>query len=171
MMGELVLEAPGMPDMLVSLYDQYKLIEPCRPWEGEPDRAEWVEADTGLHGRIVRNEITHTLCGYVGVTSGELVGVDYNRVNMHDYSPHGGFTYSGWGGDKSNVWWFGFDCAHSEDFLPGLYIKMRMVNHSGKDSWPPTTNYRTWEFVDAEIAKVMEGIALEEYHIEREKGD
>jgi len=172
-MGELVLKAPGMPDMLVSLYDQYKLIEPCRPWEGEPDRAEWVDESTGLHGRINRNEITHTLCGYTGVTSGELFEVDYNDLvilddGWDDYSPHGGLTYSGWGGKKSGVWWFGFDCAHAEDFLPGIYIKMRMVNHSGKDSWPPTTNYRTWEFVDAEIRKVMEGIALGKYRIEKE---
>ena len=165
----LEIKAPGMPDMLVSLYDQYKLLEPCRPWEGEPDNAEWVDTDTGLHGRIWRNTITHTLCGYVGVTSGELMGVDYNDLVMDDHYPHGGFTYSGRDGDKSNVWWFGFDCAHSEDFLPGIYIKMRMVNHSGKDSWPPTTNYRTWEFVDAEIAKVMKGIVLGEYRIEEEK--
>ena len=167
-MGELVLKAPGMPDMLVSIYDQYKLIEPHRPWEGEPDHAKWVDADTGLHGHIVRNKITHTLCGYVGVTSGELVGVHYDRLEMGDYSPHGGFTYSN---GEGNVWWFGFDCAHADDFLPGLYIKMRMVNHSGKASWPPTTNYRTWEFVDAEIRKMMEAIARGEYTIEAEKGD
>jgi hypothetical protein len=161
-----------MPDMLVSIYDQYKLLEPYRPWEGEPDNAEWVDADTGLHGRIWRNTITHTLCGYVGVTTGELVGVDYNRLHFLDtftpYAlPHGGLTYSG---GEGNVWWFGFDTAHGEDFLPGLYIKMRMVNHSGKASWPPTTNYRTWEFVDAEIRKVMEAIALKQYQI-TEKGD
>ena len=174
----LEIKAPGMPDMLVSLYDQYKLIEPCRPWEGEPDRAEWVDADTGLHGRIVRNDITHTLCGYVGVTSGELVGVDYNDLvvlddGWDDYAPHGGFTYSGRDGDKNNVWWFGFDCAHADDFLPGLYIKMRMVNHSGMAhrSWPPSANYRTWEFVDAEVRKVMEGVALGKYRIEEEKDE
>ena len=165
----LEIKAPGMPDMLVSLYDQYKLIEPHRPWEGEPDNAEWEDESTGLHGRIVRNEITHTLCGYVGVTSGELVGVDYNDLVMDDYSPHGGFTYSGRDGDNCNVWWFGFDTAHADDFLPGIYIKMRMVNHSGKASWPTTENYRTWEFVDAEIRKVMEGIALGKYRIETEK--
>lgn len=168
----LEIKAPGMPDMLVSLYDQYKLIEPHRPWEGEPDNAKWVDESTGLHGRIVRNEITHTLCGYVGVTSGELVGVDYPNLNLaDDYRPHGGFTYSGGGGGVhgGNVYWFGFDCAHADDFLPGIYIKMRMVNHSGKASWPTTENYRTWEFVDAEIRKVMEGIALRRYIIEGEE--
>jgi hypothetical protein len=84
----------------------------------------------------------------------------------NDYSPHSGLTYSG---REGNVWWFGFDCAHSEDFLPGIYIKMRMVNHKGKDSWPPTTNYRTWEFVDAEIRRMMECIALKKYSIEEEE--
>lgn len=162
----LEIKAFGMPRTLVSLYDQYKLLEPHRPWEGEPDNAEWVDESTGLHGHIMRNTITHTLCGYVGVTSGDLVGVDYNRVLMGDYSPHCGLTYSG---REGNVWWLGFDTAHSEDFLPGLYIKMRMVNHNGKESWPPTTNYRTWEFVDAEIRRMMECIALGKYTIEEEE--
>lgn len=175
----LEIKAPGMPEMLVSLYDQYKLIEPYRPWEGEPDNAEWEDESTGLQGRIIRNEITYTLCGYVGVTSAtnpDLMGVGYNDLVMlgdgwDDYSPHGGFTYSGGGGGVhgGNVWWFGFDCAHADDFLPGIYIKMRMLHHSGKDSWPTSANYRTWEFVDAEIRKVMEGIALGKYRIETEK--
>lgn len=162
----LEIKAPGMPRTLVSIYDQYKLLEPHRPWEGEPDNAEWVDESTGLHGHIMRNTITHTLCGYVGVTSGDLVGVDYNRILMGDYTPHCGLTYSG---REGNVWWLGFDTAHSEDFLPGLYIKMRMVNHNGKESWPPTTNYRTWEFVDAEIRRMMECIALGKYTIEEEE--
>ena len=160
----LEIKAPGMPDMLVSIYDQYKLIEPYRPWEGEPDHAEWVDKSTGLHGRIVRNKTTHTLNGYIGVTSGELVGVDYNNLEMDKgYHPHDGLTYSH--REKSGVWWFGFDCAHSDDFLPGIYIRMQMVNHGGKPSWPSSRHYRTWEYVDAEIAKVMEGIALKNYQI------
>ena len=160
------IEAPGMPDMLVSIYDQYKLLEPYRPWETEPDNAEWVNESTGLHGRIERNTITHTLNGYIGVTKGELMGVDYNNLEMDKgYHPHDGFTYSeGEGG----VWWFGFDCAHSDDFLPGIYIRMQMVNHSGKASWPTSRHYRTWEYVDSEIAKVMEGIALKRYQITEE---
>ena len=171
-MGELILKAPGMPHSLVSIYDQYKLIEPYRPWESEPDNAEWVDENTGLHGRIWRNEITHTLCGYVGVTSGDLVGVGYSRVHMGDYTPHYGLTYSGKDkGSDDSVWWFGFDCAHSDDFIPGIYIKMRMVNHKGSVErvWPPTTNYRTWEFVDAEIRRMMECIALGKYRIEADE--
>lgn len=167
-MGELNIKAPGMPDTLVSIYDQYKLIEPYRPWESEPDNAKWVDESTGLHGQIWRNDITYTLCGYVGVTSGDLVGVDYSRVHMGEYTPHYELTYSGRGKD-SDVWWLGFDCAHSDDFLPGIYIRMRMVNHGGKKAWPPSTNYRTWEFVDAEIRKMMECIALKKYSILEEE--
>ena len=175
----LEIKAPGMPKMLVSLYDQYKLIEPYRPWEGEPDRAEWEDESTGLQGRIVRNEITYTLCGYVGVTSTtnpDLIGVHYDHLNLaDDYRPHGGFTYSGGGGGVhgGNVYWFGFDTAHADDFLPGIFIKMRMVGGvDGRKLFHgiPTENYRTWEFVDAEIRKVMDGLALRRYIIEEEKG-
>ena len=38
-------------------------------------------------------------------------------------SVHGGITYSGWGFDpmpRAGEWWFGFDCAHVGDLVPGL---------------------------------------------------
>ena len=38
---------------------------------------------------------------------------------------HGGVTFSGHREDISSVnprdWWFGFDCAHAEDFIPGIH--------------------------------------------------
>ena len=36
---------------------------------------------------------------------------------------HGGITYSNWGYDpipRDGEWWFGFDCAHGFDLVPGI---------------------------------------------------
>lgn len=37
------------------------------PWDGEPDKAVWVDEATGLDCMIVRQERSGHLCGYVGV--------------------------------------------------------------------------------------------------------
>lgn len=79
-------------------------------------------------------------CGYVGIgEDNNLYGVDYSdapacmqskleelksqtlgKVTPEMYfDVHGGITYSGNGDGEypieSNLWWFGFDCAHAED--------------------------------------------------------
>lgn len=78
-------------------------------------------------------------CGYVGIPKKHfLYGKDYDYVNSHFefvilnedkrigvgvclyLQCHGGVTYSkgGKGSNypiKSNLWWFGFDCAHAWD--------------------------------------------------------
>ena len=38
-------------------------------------------------------------------------------------SVHGGITYSSWGYDpipRNGEWWFGFECAHAGDLVPGI---------------------------------------------------
>lgn len=46
-------------------------------------------------------------------------------------SCHGGITYSGFLGDETEKeWWFGFDCAHLGDYVPGVadsYMEMRVA--------------------------------------------
>lgn len=59
-------------------------------------------------------------CGYVGVTKEHpAYQKDYSEQLDSIIDCHGGLTYSG-GNDKypieaEGIWWFGFDCAHSED--------------------------------------------------------
>lgn len=57
-------------------------------------------------------------CGYVGVTeSHHKFGQDYDGVL--DIQVHGGLTFAGGGGvypiDSPGIWWFGYDCGHSQD--------------------------------------------------------
>lgn len=112
---------------------------PEGPWTAEPeDKVVWVDPETDLDCMAVRNQLG-AWCGYVGVAPGHrLHGADYEAA--HDAAAvdvHGGLTFadrcapSGKGpqegichieqdGRPDPVWWFGFDCAHAWDVVPGL---------------------------------------------------
>ncbi len=121
------------------------------PWNGEPDKMQWTDPATGLDCLIVRNTLG-ALCGYVGVTPGHPYhGVHYGGC-LHtpkcgeevwcDYSPeaclnvHGGVTYSDSCADMichvtddpaDATWWFGFDCGHCDDYVPGMASTLREI--------------------------------------------
>lgn len=98
------------------------------PWQNEYDKKQWQDEETGLPCLVVRGPIG-ALCGYVGVPkSHPLHGEEYWGI---DVDVHWGLTYAGLcaknyaesegvchkpsPGEPDNVWWFGFDCAHSGD--------------------------------------------------------
>jgi hypothetical protein len=100
---------------------------PKGPWNNEPDRIDWVYK--GFSCMMIRNTLGNW-CGYVAVPSDHpSYKKDYDDVYV---DVHGGLTYS----DKcqengvichvpepgmpDDVWWLGFDCGHSGDYLPGL---------------------------------------------------
>ena len=96
------------------------------PWNNEPDREDFRAH--GLPCFVQRNNLG-AWCGYVGVPPGHpMHGKDYNATN--DLDVHGGVTYSAAcahsichipePGEPDAVWWFGFDCAHAFDVVPGL---------------------------------------------------
>jgi hypothetical protein len=130
-----------------------KLFYPIRPWENEPDHAEWIQEPSGYKCRIRRNEITGALCGYVGIPKEHRFwGISYEESHVElseiEVDVHGGLTYSAEGDD--GWWYFGFDTNHADDFAP------KMVEHwleMGFEGLPidKCMNYRTWEFVEYEI--------------------
>lgn len=115
------------------------------PWQNEPDKAVWVDPATNLDCMIKRGP-SGALCGYVGVDpTHPLFEVEYNQTKTddpddYDYlidaDVHGGLTYSrlcqefdekpetrlichtAKPGRSSRIWWFGFDCAHCNDYRP-----------------------------------------------------
>lgn len=129
-----------------------KLFYPVRPWENEPDHAEWIQEPSGYRCRIVRNALTGSLCGYVGIPKGHRFwGMGYDDDNDELYAiqddVHGGLTYSALDG---GWWYFGFDTNHMNDFAP------KMVEHwleQGHEGLPidKCMNYKTWEFVEEQI--------------------
>lgn len=124
------------------------------PWDGEPDRVEGKHA--GLPTLALRNPMGGW-CGYVAVPPGHpFHGQPYDE--HYDLDVHGGLTYSDRcdgsrichipkPGEPDDVWWFGFDCGHSSDLLPG----MRDYGFGG--------TYRTLDYVRAEIQKLAEQLA------------
>lgn len=85
-------------------------------WVSEPD---YVEKDLaeGWKSCIIR-QYHGGLCGYVAVPKGHaLHGLDYSHLGGID--THCDLTYSGTLRRHSDMWAFGFDCAHCGDLLPG----------------------------------------------------
>jgi hypothetical protein len=88
------------------------------PWDNEPDEEHFY------HNRVpcvILRNYSGALCGYAGVYKNHPYhGDDYDN---HHLDVHGGLTFSG---DLKNlvgepgVWYFGFDCAHGFDLVPGL---------------------------------------------------
>jgi hypothetical protein len=129
-----------------------KLFYPVRPWENEPDHAEW-ENEVGYKCRISRMEGSGALCGYVGIPKGHTFwGVIYDEGNEEldaiADDVHGGFTYTEKG--KDGYWYFGFDTTHADDFAPKL---VELLIEFGRKDLPFTDcmNYKTWEFVEDQI--------------------
>jgi hypothetical protein len=135
-----------------------KLFYPIRPWENEPDHAEWVQEVSGYKCRIVRNEIAGSLCGYVGIPKDNVFwGVIYDEGNEEldaiADDVHGGFSYTSVGDD--GWWYFGFDTNHYDDFAPAIaeaLIKNGIVEEDIKYSkYHDCMKYKTWEFVEDQI--------------------
>lgn len=146
------------------------------PWMDEPDKVQWKDEATGLPCLIVRNRLG-ALCGYVGVPRGHrFYGKDYDDV---DVQVHGGLTFDGHcqeGGEPSetichlveegesdDVWWLGFDCAHWQDYVPGMDTdEMRgyglgSMNPLLESEFP--TSYKDIEYVRAEIRELAGQLA------------
>lgn len=141
---------------------EYKFIDkttwPEGPWKDEPDKVQWEDHATGLPCIAKRNEFG-AWCGYVGVTDNH----DYFHMGFDDdlgLDVHGGLTYADvcqsgdpehgichipGPGEPDLVWWFGFDCAHSQDFVPGMGI--------------PFGQYRDLEYVKQQCTKLAQQLA------------
>lgn len=106
------------------------------PWLDEPDRVDFTYA--GLPCLLHRNPRMGNWCGYVAVLPGHaLHGKSYGDDGV-DVDAHGGLTYSEAcsghichvpePGEPDNVWWFGFDCAHSGDLVPSMHKVHQLTN-------------------------------------------
>lgn len=70
---------------------------------------------SGLPARIVEHPDLGHLCGYVGVDKDSgFYQVEYSTMDSR-IGVHGGVTFSGTLKD-SDLWWIGYDCAHSCDY-------------------------------------------------------
>lgn len=130
------------PELLQEYFttcEETKKSLPDGPWMHEEHRLEFKR--NGLDCLISRNPEMFNWCGYVAVPKGHpLFGKDYNEIYDYekeqgiDISVHGGLTYSNQCNyvichvtdrPEDEAWWFGFDCAHGYDLIPGM-LKFRL---------------------------------------------
>lgn len=148
------------------------------PWQNEPDKVQWQDNETGYPCLIVRGTVG-ALCGYVGVGENHpAYGKDYNDV---DVAVHGGLTYAARCQEQGeqdtnichipeidepdNIWWLGFDCAHSGDYCPAYhaYFDDDIDRIGAPTGWGTVVEYRDTIYVAsichslAVQLKVMEG--------------
>lgn len=146
------------------------------PWQDEPDKAQWIDPATGLDCLLVRNG-GGALCGYVGLPpehpwhgkgySECLVGCGDDWCYRHSPEAtarvHGGLTFAAACADTADesrhichvpepgrphdVWWFGFDCAHSQDYSPAYAHRWERI---------PSEVYRDVEYVQDECAALAQ---------------
>lgn len=139
------------------------------PWHSEPDRVDFEHA--GLSCLLLRGALG-AWCGYAAVTTSHpLHGKGYDQCidstcgieYCYEHSPsallhaHGGLTYADAcsgaichipkPGEPDDVWWFGFDCGHCDDLVPG------MARYS---SIPERGIYRDLAYVRAETERLAE---------------
>jgi hypothetical protein len=131
------------------------------PWDGEPDRKQWQDPETGLPCLIVRQDRWGMWCGYVGVSPGH----PYYEKSYGDCDAdvHGGLTYSDHcfsricheTANEDRVWWLGFDCHHGYDFAPGFGLnlppEMRCI-------WPGA-RYRDQAYVEHQCKSLAAQLA------------
>jgi len=136
---------------------------PPGPWDSEPDMVEWEFKNSIC--AIVRNSL-ESLCGYAGVYQGHpSYEKGYDEVECQ---AHGGLTFSSYqysdrehhlkNGNK--VWYFGFDCAHSGDCIPGMSGLLTSGVKAFED--PIRGTYRNIGYVLAETEQLASQLMMQE---------
>lgn len=132
-------------------------------WDDEPDKVQFSDEATGLPCLIVRGP-SGALCGYVAVPEGHRF---YKQsYEACDVEVHGGLTFASHcshgaedsgichipePGEPDNVWWLGFDCAHSGDYCPA-YSRYRSVD--GLFEIHSFETYKDIDYVRHEVAEL-----------------
>jgi hypothetical protein len=124
------------------------------PWLNEPDEYDFTDEATGLPIALRRHPTLKIWRGYVGIPDNHpWYGRSHDHIGVF-VSCHGGLTYSGtahWG-DLRASYWFGFDCAHAGDLVPGIGLTpdlIRVTGFSIPDRIRMGEVYRDLEYVKA----------------------
>lgn len=72
---------------------------------------------------------------------------------------HGGLTFSDfWADEIPNLWFFGFDCAHSGDLCPGIVATLKRINidqgTTKREDAHLGDTYRTIDYAKVECTKL-----------------
>lgn len=163
------------------------------PWQDEPDKIQWKDEASGFACLVKRNH-HGAWCGYVGLPP-QHPFYEKGYSEVYELSPkwgedgyldiHGGLTYSNHcaegpeessichvpdPGEPDDVWWLGFDCAHSGDLVPRMVADNRRraleaIETTGS-SWPwgelpgePPDRYRDVTYARGEVTSLAAQLA------------
>lgn len=162
--------------------DKDALGLPKGVWISEDDFVLWQCAETGYECFIVRNDITFTLCGYVGLPDTHpLHGLAYHdplfseQTSEHGISVHGGLTFSDkctpqphWFNNMrpASTWAFGFDTAHAFDYAPALVAHTKRLGLSLSPILEQGT-YRTLDYVKGETTQLAKQLRSADINIQK----
>jgi hypothetical protein len=96
-------------------------------------------------------------------------------VRVSEIEVHGGLTFAGGcqhgddpskrichlpdEGEPDDLWWFGFDCAHAWDFMPGYHARTRNRGFPFESDQRPEDVYRDVAYVKAECESLARQLA------------
>jgi hypothetical protein len=138
-----------------------ELCKQCRPkwgegpWQSEPDRLEFQSH--GFDCLLSRNSMLGNWCGYVGLPKTHSLYGQERPNTLDTLDVHGGVTYSAHCDgfichvtkDPDELFWIGFDCAHSQDLIPGLVTTMETL-----PTPPWSVTYKTFDWVKKETERL-----------------
>lgn len=147
-----------MKTIIETVVDKSKWQE--GPWQSEPDKKQWLDQATGFPCLIVRQIRLGHLCGYVGVPA-----IHPWFGKQPDVNVHGGATYGNKctnhicheveSGEDDNIWWVGFDAAHSGDrtMLTDLHTEVFKDLKSFPHDWDTYKDFAYMENECRSLAK------------------
>lgn len=176
------------PPVIGEWHSHDKSRFPDGPWQTEPDKVHWIDPETGYDCLIHRGPLG-ALCGYVAVEPDHpFYGRQYDEVYSVDkegnrtyLDVHGSLTYSDFcmetedettgvchvpqPGRPEKVWWFGFDCGHWMDYIPGMNTEDLLKVYKDLEEKDPEhkayrdekalrETYKDINFVKAEVASL-----------------
>lgn len=156
-------------------------------WTDEPDKVQWKDEATGLPCLANRGPLgawcgyvgvnaDHPLYEsdyYISEWGEELSAEEKARAALiNPIEVHGGLTYAAHcahgpeessichipdPGDPDDVWWFGFDCAHSGDIVPAMEARDR------ERGWAPIRagyeSYADLAYVRSQVERLAKQLA------------
>lgn len=150
------------------------------PWKDEPDKAQWVDEASDLDCLAVRAH-HGAWCGYVGIPPGHPwydVSPHKIRASVHgevnfgsrcdegkDIESEPAICHVPEPGRPEDVYWIGFDCAHSWDIAPIRDERIRSITGEATDLYDNLllkyrARYRTLEYVMDEVRSLAAQAAI-----------
>lgn len=143
--------------------DALKTILDHRPWESEPNYTRF-KTTHGYWAEVKRHPTLYHLCGYLHIPKKHPV-YDWDSEKIERvFMAYGGITYQT-KDEKRLV--IGFDCAHADDFVPGVFASLLAIRVKAQDridslyDTMKPEDYKTVQFVKQKLESLSVQVETE----------